>query len=291
MTVVKILDGKSVANKICQELKMRLDTIKENHYLPETPTLIIVTSGDDVASQIYVKNKVKRCCEIGIRADVRHFDELTPQIVDDIAMEMRPVIFQMPMHGSATIETLQQYDWIDCDMDGFVDLVNVAQLATGKQPTCYPCTPEGIIRLLSEYGITLDGKSVCVIGRSNIVGRPLSWMMEQAGATVTLCHSCTPERTLYQTVAAADIVVAATGVRNILTIDKFLQYASWNAADKVFVDVGINRDENGKLCGDIDKRVLEMPAAHTPVPGGVGPMTVAMLMEHVVQFYERLVMQ
>lgn len=286
-----ILDGKATADKICERLKERLDAIRHSEQLLEDPTLIIVTSGDDAASKVYVRNKVKRCEELGIRADVRHFDIVTPQIVDDIAMEMRPVIFQMPIHGPATIETLQQYDWIDCDMDGFVDLVNVAQVATGKQPTYYPCTPEGIIRLLAEYGITLDGKSVCVIGRSNIVGRPLSWMMEQAGATVTLCHSCTPERTLYQAVAAADIVVAATGVRNILTIDKFLQYASWNAADKVFVDVGINRDENGKLCGDIDKRVLEMSAAHTPVPGGVGPMTVAMLMEHVVQFYERLVMQ
>lgn len=286
-----ILDGKATADKICEKLKERLDAIRHSEQLLEDPTLIIVTSGDDAASQVYVRNKVKRCEELGIRADVRHFDIVTPQIVDDIAMEMRPVIFQMPIHGPATIETLQQYDWIDCDMDGFVDLVNVAQLATGKQPTYYPCTPEGIIRLLSEYGITLDRKSVCVIGRSNIVGRPLSWMMEQAGATVTLCHRRTPERTLYQMVAAADIVVAATGARNILTTDKFLQYASWNAADKVFVDVGINRDENGKLCGDIDKRVLEMSAAHTPVPGGVGPMTVAMLMEHVVQFYERLVMQ
>lgn len=286
-----ILDGKATADKICERLKERLDAIRHSEQLLEDPTLIIVTSGDDAASKVYVRNKVKRCEELGIRADVRHFDIVTPQIVDDIAMEMRPVIFQMPIHGPATIETLQQYDWIDCDMDGFVDLVNVAQLATGKQPTYYPCTPEGIIRLLSEYGITLDRKSVCVIGRSNIVGRPLSWMMEQAGATVTLCHSRTPERTLYQMVAAADIVVAATGARNILTTDKFLQYASWNAADKVFVDVGINRDENGKLCGDIDKRVLEMSAAHTPVPGGVGPMTVAMLMEHVVQFYERLVMQ
>lgn len=286
-----ILDGKATADKICEKLKERLDAIRHSEQLLEDPTLIIVTSGDDAASQVYVRNKVKRCEELGIRADVRHFDIVTPQIVDDIAMEMRPVIFQMPIHGPATIETLQQYDWIDCDMDGFVDLVNVAQLATGKQPTYYPCTPEGIIRLLSEYGITLGGKSVCVIGRSNIVGRPLSWMMEQAGATVTLCHSCTPERTLYQTVAAADIVVAATGVRNILTIDKFLQYASWNATGKVFIDVGMNRDENGKLCGDISQQILNTAAAYTPVPGGVGPMTVAMLMEHVVQFYERLVMQ
>lgn len=284
----QILDGKALADKICVELKHRMDIVKEN-YLPMTPSLTIVTSGDDAASKVYVRNKVRRCEEIGIKPDVRHFNAVTPQIVDQIAMENVPVIFQMPMAGTATMETLQSYQWGGYDMDGFVDLNNVAKISTGKQPMYYPCTPKGILRLLAEYAIPLEGKSVCIIGRSNIVGHPLSWMMERVGATVTLCHSKTPEKTLYHAVAAADIVVSATGVRNVISRDAMLQYTDFDVSKKVFVDVGMNLDENGKLCGDIDPLMLEASAAYTPVPGGVGPMTVAMLMENVVEYYEKAV--
>ena len=284
----QILNGKALADKICLELKNRLDIVKEN-YLSATPSLVIVTSGDDSASKVYVRNKVRRCEEIGVKADVRHFDVVTPQIVDQIAMENVPVIFQMPMTGTATMETLQNYQWGGYDMDGFVDLNNVAKISTGKQPLYYPCTPKGILRLLAEYAIPLEGKSVCIIGRSNIVGRPLSWMMEQVGATVTLCHSKTPEETLYRAIQMADVIVSATGVRNVISRDAMLQYGEFDVANKVFVDVGMNRDENGRLCGDIDPLILESSAAHTPVPGGVGPMTVAMLMENVVEYYEKAV--
>lgn len=284
----QILDGKVLADKICTELKHRMDAVKEN-YLSATPSLVIVTSGDDAAGKVYVRNKVRRCEEIGIKADVRHFDAVTPQIVDQIAMENIPVIFQMPMTGTATMETLQSYQWSGYDMDGFVDLNNVAKLSTGKQPMYYPCTPKGIMRLLAEYAISLEGKSVCILGRSNIVGRPLSWMMERVGATVTLCHSKTPEETLYRAIQMADVVVSATGVRNVISRDAMLQYGEFDVSKKVFVDVGMNRDENGKLCGDIDPLMLEASAAYTPVPGGVGPMTVAMLMENVVEYYEKVV--
>lgn len=283
----QILDGKALADKICAELKHRMDIVKEN-YLSTSLSLVIVTSGDDSASKVYVRNKVRRCEEIGVKADVRHFDVVTPQIVDQIAMENVPVIFQMPMTGTATMETLQSYQWGGYDMDGFVDLNNVAKLSTGKQPMYYPCTPKGIMRLLAEYALPLEGKSVCIIGRSNIVGRPLSWMMEQVGATVTLCHSKTPEEALYRAIQMADVVVSATGVRNVISRDAMLQYGEFDVTNKVFVDVGMNRDENGKLCGDIDPQILTASAAYTPVPGGVGPMTVAMLMENVVEYYERV---
>ena len=289
----KILDGKSTADRICAELKMRLDSIR--HELAEQneqPRLVIVTSGDDEASKVYVRNKVKRCEEIGIQPIIKHFDMLSIFDVYDLldTYNMCPMIFQMPITGDVDLIDIRCAVEEDLrDVDGFVDGFNVAQLASGFKGEFLPCTPKGVMRLLREYDIDVDGKSVCIIGRSNIVGRPLLWMMEQEGATVTLCHSHTPERTLYQAVAAADIVVSATGVRKVIEMDKLLQYASWNATDKVFVDVGMNRDENGKLCGDIDPQILQAAAAYTPVPGGVGPMTVAMLMENVVQYYESMV--
>ena len=305
----QILDGKALADKICSDLKARVDALQRwvdvserglpsiagdaNEVCDTThrPRLLIVTSGDDAASKVYVRNKVRRCEEIGIQVEVKHFDYLTADDVLTIKSYHRPVIVQMPITGSVEMEALSNLlgDMYHCDVDGFVTTENVAHLATGRQPFHHPCTPKGIMRLLAEHAIPLEGKTVCIIGRSNIVGRPLSWMMEQAGATVTLCHSKTPERTLYQAAATADIIVSATGVRNVLTMDKLLHYASWNATDKVFVDVGMNRDENGKLCGDIDPLILQASAAYTPVPGGVGPMTVAMLMENVVEYYERQV--
>ena len=305
----QILDGKALADKICSDLKVRVEALHRwvdvsKRGLPRIegdvnavcdttrcPRLLIVTSGDDVASKIYVRNKVRRCEEIGIQVEVKHFDYLTADNVLTIKSYHRPVIVQMPITGNVDMETLSNLlgDMYHCDVDGFVTTENIARLATGRQPFHDPCTPKGIMRLLAEYGVSLHGKTVCIIGRSNIVGRPLSWMMEQAGATVTLCHSKTPERTLYQMASMADIIVSATGVRNVLTMDKLLHHASWNVADKVFVDVGMNRDENGKLCGDIDPLLLQASAAYTPVPGGVGPMTVAMLMENVVEYYERQV--
>ena len=289
----QILDGKALADTICADLKVRLDKIRGDlHQEAIEPTLVIVTSGSDVASKVYVRNKMKRCEEIGIRAIVRHFDELC--MLDVYAMlreySTTPMIFQMPICGDVSLADLRCAIGEELrDVDGFVDGFNVAGLASGTGVEFLPCTPKGVMCLLNAYDIPVEGKSVCIIGRSNIVGRPLSWMMEQEGATVTLCHSKTPERTLYQAVAAADIVVSATGVRNVITMEKLLQYASWNAAGKVFVDVGMNRDENGKLCGDIDSLILQASAAYTPVPGGVGPMTVAMLMENVVEHYERQV--
>lgn len=289
----QILDGKALADKICVELKQRLDSIRsEPEIVEDGIRLRIVTSGDDEASKIYVRNKIRRCEELGIDADVRHFDNLDLFDVFRLYDETRltPTIFQMPMTGDLTLNHLRVTCEDDLvDVDGFVTVQNVGDLAAGSQPEFYPCTPKGIMRLLAEYNIPLEGKSVCILGRSNIVGRPLLCMMEQAGATVTLCHSKTPEETLYRAIQMADIVVSATGVRNVISRDAMLQYGEFDVADKVFVDVGMNRDENGKLCGDIDPLVLEAAAAYTPVPGGVGPMTVAMLMENVVEYYERVV--
>lgn len=305
----QILDGKALADKICVDLKRRVEALQPwvdvselglphieggNNKVRDVtyaPRLIILTSGDDAASKVYVRNKVRRCEEIGIEVDVKHFDYLTATDIVAATPWHHPMIIQMPITGDLTSDDLQRLlsATYARDVDGFVTAENMGRIATGRTSYHYPCTPKGILRLLTEYAIPLEGKSVCIIGRSNIVGRPLSWMMEQAGATVTLCHSKTPEKTLYHAVAAADIVVSATGVRNVISRDAMLQYTDFDVSKKVFVDVGMNRDENGKLCGDIDPLMLEASAAYTPVPGGVGPMTVAMLMENVVEYYERLV--
>lgn len=281
-----ILSGKLLADSICSDLKLRVNKLRESGIQPE---LMIITSGDNDAGLVYVRNKVKRCNEIGIRPIVKHLHELTDQDVAENCAENKPIIFQMPIHGEVELSDLTRYIDPVCDVDGFASKVNVAALASGEMPYHYPCTPKGIIRLLEANGVTLSGKAVCIIGRSNIVGRPLARMMEQAGATVTVCHSKTPQNELYRYVGASDIIVSATGRRNTLTFNAMEHYGEFaHLGRQVFVDVGMNRDENGKLCGDIDSLIYEYCNAYTPVPGGIGPMTVAMLMENTVEFYERM---
>lgn len=280
-----ILDGKALADKICAELKDRADKQKAAGI---TPRLTIVTSGDDAASKIYVRNKIRRAEEIGIAVNVVHHDEL---LFDDAteAYDWHPIIYQMPMTGDVSLHDLDLIvDYPRHDVDGFVSSENVAALATGNQPHNYPCTPKGIMRLLAEYAIPLEGKSACVIGRSNIVGRPVARMLEQVGATVTVCHSKTPEKVMYDAVQRADVVVCAVGRPGILNLDRANIVTSWNIdwSDKVLIDVGMNRDANGKLCGDIDPEIYRLCKAYTPVPGGVGPMTVAILMENVITHYD-----
>lgn len=283
-----IMDGKAVADKICKELRdhcdmMRLDGIQ--------PKLTIITSGDDNASKVYVRNKVRRCEEIGIEVDVRHYALLDALDVYLLCASVdNPMIIQEPITGKATHVDVSKHTLPWYDVDGFSEF-NVSAVAMGFEPEYYPCTPKGIMRLLAEYAVPLEGKSVCIIGRSNIVGRPIARMMEQVGATVTLCHSKTPENVLYEAIKNADVVVSAVGKRNIISYNRANIVAHWNMdwSDKVIVDVGINRDENGKLCGDIGMDIKDCCKMYTPVPGGVGSMTVAMLMENVIEYYEKSV--
>lgn len=281
--MITILNGKLLADSICNDLKLRVAKLKEADIQPE---LVIITSGNDDAGLVYVRNKIRRCEEIGIRPIVKHLPELTEQDIAENCAENKPIIFQMPIYGKVGLSNLARYIDPMCDVDGFVSAVNVAALASGETPYHYPCTPKGIMRLLGANRVSLAGKAVCIIGRSNIVGRPLARMMEQAGATVTLCHRKTPHCELYRYVGLSDIVVSATGCRNILTFNAMEHYGEFaHLGRQIFVDVGMNRDENGKLYGDIDPLIYEYCNAYTPVPGGVGPMTVAMLMENVVNFY------
>ena len=275
------MNGKALADKICLDLKARCDVLKSRNI---SPVLTIVTSGEDSASKVYVRNKVKRCEEIGIKADVRHFDKLDCVGVDNIVGSIQnPIIVQEPITGGATHVYVAGKLFALYDVDGFSHL-NMALLATGEKPCHCPCTPSGVMRLLEEYNIPLEGKNALVIGRSNIVGRPMAMMLEQAGCTVTVSHSKTTKDSLIENFVSADIVVSAVGKRNIVSDAEFLP--SKRLKDKVLIDVGMNRDENGKLCGDFGEELKQKAAYYTPTPGGTGPMTVAMLMQNVIEFYE-----
>ena len=277
------MDGKALADKICLDLKGRCDRLIG---LGIHPVLTIVTTGDDTASKVYVRNKVKRCEEIGIKADVRHYDYLTEQDFLDLNREVdNPIIVQEPITGEVDHEFVAEYLNPVQDVDGFADY-NVARLATGGKPYNYPCTPNGVMTLLHEYGVEIEGKNALVIGRSNIVGRPMSMMLEHEGATVTITHSKTDNYTLFSKMATADIIVSAVGKHNFVNVDALECYPRV-IKNKVIIDVGMNRDENGKLCGDFSEDFKAKFGFYTPTPGSTGPMTVIMLMTNVINFYER----
>lgn len=277
------MDGKALADKICLDLKARCDVLKSRNI---NPVLTIVTSGEDSASKVYVRNKVKRCEEIGIKADVRHYDYLNYAECDDIIYSVRnPIIVQEPITGNVTHAYVAEKLFALNDVDGFSHS-NMALLATGEKPYHRPCTPSGVMRLLEEYNIPLEGKNALVIGRSNIVGRPMAMMLEHAGCTVTVAHSKTDSGLLPTLFSCADIVVSAVGKKNIVSLNDLDDWDVERLKSQIVIDVGMNRDENGKLCGDFSEELKQKAAYYTPVPGGVGAMTVAMLMQNVIEYYE-----
>lgn len=277
------MDGKALADKICLDLKARCDVLKSRNI---NPVLTIVTSGEDSASKVYVRNKVKRCEEIGIKADVRHSVYLNYAECDDIIYSVwNPIIVQEPIVGNVTHAYVAENLSVLNDVDGFSHL-NMALLATGEKPYHRPCTPSGVMRLLEEYNIPLEGKNALVIGRSNIVGRPMAMMLEHAGCTVTVAHSKTDSGLLPTLFSCADIVVSAVGKKNIVSLNDLDDWDVERLKSQIVIDVGMNRDENGKLCGDFSEELKQKAAYYTPVPGGVGAMTVATLMQNVIEFYE-----
>ena len=277
------MDGKALADKICLDLKARCDVLKSRNI---NPVLTIVTSGEDSASKVYVRNKVKRCEEIGIEVDVRHFDKLNYAEFDDVVCPIQnPIIVQEPIAGDVTHAYVAGKLFALKDVDGFTH-INMGLLATGIEPYHQPCTPSGVMRLLEEYNIPLEGKNALVIGRSNIVGRPMAMMLEHAGCTVTVAHSKTGSNMLLTLFAQADIVVSAVGKKDIISLHDLEGWYN-GLENKILIDVGMNRDENGKLCGDFSEELKQKAAYYTPVPGGVGAMTVAMLMKNTIEYYER----
>ena len=260
-----ILDGKALAASIRGDLH-KLVTEHNLH-----PCLAIVTVGDDPASEVYVRNKKKACDEIGIECrHIRYSASMTqPQLRNSLRIlnndpEVHGIIVQLPLPSHINAEEVKNYIWRSKDVDGF-----------GQDSLFHPCTPEGIIRLLDHHLIPIEGKNVVILGRSNIVGRPLAHMMLDRNANVTVLHSKTGDGDRHDFLEKANIIVSAVGKPNVIVPNDI-----YNAT---IIDVGINRDQNGKLCGDVHPLAYEFSNAYTPVPGGVGPMTVAMLMEHVVQ--------
>ena len=286
MNVPIILDGKKVANEIAEDLKKRCEILKANHIFPK---LIIFTNTDD-ASKVYVRNKVKRCEEIGIKAvtyPISKFEDFNIADKDCDCCET-PYILQEPSNLTKFQNTVFVDQYYHTDVDGF-SASNLGKLFKNEEKdglTYFKaCTPKGIITLLDYYNIPIEGQKVLILGRSNIVGRPMAAMMLNRDATVSVCHSKTPENIFDDEISTADIIISAVGKVNMLS-DYSPWFYQYKFAKKILIDVGMNRDENGKLCGDICKKALEHCYAYTPVPGGVGPMTVISLCENVIEFYE-----
>lgn len=269
-----ILDGKKLRDKIFENLKQKLNNMSEK------PTLAVILVGDDPASQIYVKNKKKTAENLGINSIVINYpSNISENILLDKIQELNndnkitAILVQLPLPKH--IDKFKIIDAIapEKDVDGLTPY-NSGKLFSGEEPYVYPCTPKGILLLLDEYNIELAGKHVVVIGRSNLVGKPVAQMLLNRNATVTMCHSHT--KNLSDITKTADIVVSAVG-KNIIG-EKMLK------SDCVVVDVGIFKDVNGKICGDVDFTSASKIAAYiSPVPGGVGPMTIASLMLNTVE--------
>ena len=272
----QILDGKALAAEIRSEVKTQVAALAEKGV---STALAVILVGDDSASQVYVRNKIKACADTGIRSlEFRMPAETTQQQLLAKIAELNAdenvdgILVQLPLpkqiNADAVISAIDPAK----DVDGF-HVANAGALVTGKQGFV-PCTPFGVMRLIEKSGVDPRGKSAVIVGRSNIVGKPMALLLLAADATVTVAHSRTPD--LSAVTRNADILVAAVGRAKLIKADMVKPGA-------VVIDVGMNRDENGKLCGDVDfSEVKAIAGSITPVPGGVGPMTIAMLMQNTV---------
>ena len=272
-----IIDGKALAKKIRSNLKVECDELKKEGI---TPKLAVIMVGDNPASKVYVRNKSKACNEVGIEYQEYILDEKTRQdeLLDLIKRlnkdeTVNGILLQSPVPEHLNINQAFKAITYLKDVDGFTPS-SVGKLCIGED-TFVSCTPLGVIKMFEEYNIDLNGKDVVILGRSNIVGRPLIQCCLQKNATVTVCHSRT--KSLEEHTKRADVIISAIGQPKFVTADMVKDGV-------VIIDVGINRDENGKLVGDVDFNNVEKKASYiTPVPGGVGPMTIAMLMHNVIK--------
>ena len=281
MTAQKI-DGNALSQKLRAEVTLRTTALKAKGI---TPGLAVILVGENPASQVYVRNKVKACEDSGLHSILeKHPASLTEAALlnrikalnQDTSIHGILVQLPLPEHIDAqkVIEAISPAK----DVDGF-HIASAGALMTGM-PGFWPCTPYGCMKMLESIGYELKGKHAVVIGRSNIVGKPMALMLLQKNATVTICHSAT--QNLKAITLQADVIVAAVGKRNILTADMVKPGA-------VVLDVGMNRNEEGKLCGDVDFAGVEKIAGYiTPVPGGVGPMTITMLLVNTLEAAERI---
>lgn len=273
----QIIDGKAIAGKKREELKQAVEELKAKGI---TPGLAVILVGDDPASQTYVRNKQRACKEVGIYSLLLKYEE---NITEEFLLarikelnenkEIHGILVQLPLPNQINPKVVIEAIHPDKDVDGFHPL-NVGKLLTGED-TFVPCTPLGIIEMLKEIHIDLTGKHAVVIGRSNIVGKPMGQLLLGENATVTYCHSKTVD--LPSITRQADVLVSAIGQANRITADYVKEGA-------VVIDVGMNRNEKGKLCGDVLYDEVKNKVSYiTPVPGGVGPMTITMLLANTVK--------
>lgn len=272
-----IINGKELAKKIRSELKRECDELKKQEI---NPKLAVIMVGNNPASKVYVKNKSKACEEIGIQYEEYLLeDKITQEELNSLIKKLNSdktingILLQSPIPNNLNINEAFKAITYAKDVDGFTPS-SVGKLVIGEE-TFISCTPYGIIKMFEEYSIDLTGKNVVILGRSNIVGKPLAQCCLSKNATVTICHSKT--KNIKEHTKRADILIAAIGKAKFVTKDMVKEGA-------VIIDVGINRDESGKLVGDVDFENVEKVASYiTPVPGGVGPMTIAMLMNNVIK--------
>jgi methylenetetrahydrofolate dehydrogenase (NADP+)/methenyltetrahydrofolate cyclohydrolase len=277
----QILDGNALGQKLRAGFKQQADELAAQGV---RPGLAVILVGEDPASQVYVRNKVNACAQAGFHSEKHVFPpDVAPQLVFDKIAELNAddkihgILVQLPLPKHFDSEAVLDAIAAEKDVDGF-RAENVGALMQG-QPCFIPCTPYGAMKFFEDAGISLKGKEAVVVGRSNIVGKPMAMLLMHAGATVTVCHSQT--RDLKGHCLRADILVAAIGKPKMITADMIKPGA-------VVIDVGINRLPDGKLCGDVDFEAAKEVASYiTPVPGGVGPMTITMLLANTLESAER----
>jgi len=279
--MAQLIDGKELAKKIRQNLKIECEELKQKGIKSK---LAVIMVGNDPASKVYVKNKSKACEDVGIEYEEYLLEENTSQkelinLIEKLNNDktINGILLQSPIPANLDINEAFKTISPEKDVDGF-NAVNVGKLVL-NQDTFVSCTPYGIMKMFEEYNIDLTGKNVVILGRSNIVGKPLIHCCLNKNATVTTCHSKT--QNLKEITKKADILISAIGKANFVTADMVKENA-------VVIDVGINRMDDGKITGDVDfQNVKEKVEFITPVPGGVGPMTIAMLMNNVIKATKR----
>ena len=272
-----IIEGKKVAKKIKQELKLECEELRKQGIIPK---LAVIMVGEDPASKIYVRNKSKACEEVGIKYEEYLLNKDISQeklinLIESLNNDktINGILLQSPIPTHLDINKAFSKISPKKDVDGF-NPINVGKLIM-NQDTFVPCTPYGVMKLFDEYDIDLNGKKVVILGRSNIVGKPISACCINRNATVTICHSKTVN--IEEHTKNADILIVAIGKPKFVKKEMVKK-------DAVIIDIGINRTEEGKLVGDVDfENIKEITSYITPVPGGVGPMTIAMLMNNVIK--------
>ena len=271
-----LIDGNALSQQMRADFASRTQSLIAQGV---RPGLAVILVGENPASQVYVRNKVKACEQVGIHSLLEKYPQALSQAdllarVDALNNDpsIHGILVQLPLPPHIDAQKIIEAIAPSKDVDGF-HVASAGALMTGL-PAYWPCTPHGCMKMLESIGYKLKGKHAVVIGRSNIVGKPMALMLLQENATVTVCHSATVD--LKHHCLQADVIVAAVGKRNVLTADMVKPGA-------VVLDVGMNRDDAGKLCGDVDFEAVRLVAGHiTPVPGGVGPMTITMLLANTL---------